>query len=146
MLEKTCKWKKKHDAQAQESANTAEIVECLGRTEEASKKARAERDASIKANDEMGCEIFRKETEIKKAWIELTKTQTFVTDYLMKEVHKAPKAKEVENSQKAHGKYTVEINSLNRQLKHAQKEDATQFEQLLWKIRQELNDGERKWS
>ena len=48
----------------------------------------------------------------------------------------------------ARGKYTAEVNSLTRRLKHAkkeQKEEAVAFELQLWKLWQELKDGENVW-
>ena len=58
--------------------------------------------------------------------MDLTKTQAYVTEYLMKEeelVRDGAKAKdEVELMRNDHGKHTGEINSRKRRLKHAKKE------------------------
>ena len=76
-----------------------------------------------------------------------------MTEYLIKEeelIRDAAKEEdEVERMQNDRAKHTGEINSLQRRLKHAkkeQKDEATAFEQHLWKLRQELRDGEKTWS
>ena len=62
-----------------------EIVKRLGRDVETLKKTRAKRDVSMKANEELGLEIVRKEAELKKGRTELTKAQGYAIEYLMKE-------------------------------------------------------------
>ena len=93
---------------------------------------------------------MEKDAEIKKIRTELTKAQAYVTEYLMKEeelICDATKANDdVERMWNEHGKHTGEINSLQRRLKHAKKErkdEATDFEQQVRKLRQELRDGEK---
>ena len=46
--------------------NTRELTKHLSRVEEALKKTRAEGDASLQANEEIGHEVVKKGTEIKK--------------------------------------------------------------------------------
>ena len=121
-------------------------------SEEALKKTRAEQEASPRANDELGRAMVKKDAEIKKIRTELTKAQALVTKYLMKEeqlIHDVAKAKdEVKRMWKEQRKHAGEINSLQRRLKHAKewKDEATAFEQQLWKLRQELHDGEETWT
>ena len=117
------------------------------------KKTRAERDASLWANEEFGQATAKKDTDLKKTRTKLTKAQAYVTEYLMKEeelVWEVAKAKdEVECMRNEFWKHTGKINSLQRRLKHVKKEqkiEATAFEQQLWKLRQELRDGEKTWS
>ena len=117
------KSKEEHDVEAQEGITMEELSKHLKWAEEALKKTRVEPDVSLQANEEMGREVVKKETEIKWVCRELTKAQAFVIEYLMKEeelTHVTTKAKEeVENLRRAQGKYTVEVNSLHRRLKHA---------------------------
>ena len=54
LLDATCKWKDEHDEKAEKVKKTAELIDRLRRAEEALKKSRAERDASLRANDELG--------------------------------------------------------------------------------------------
>ena len=54
LLETTCKWKEDHVVEAQEGINSVELAKRLSRVEEVLKKTRAEWDASLRANDEMG--------------------------------------------------------------------------------------------
>ena len=126
LLEKTCKWKEENDAEAEESKKTTELTKLLSWVEEAIKKARPERDMSLRANDKLGQVVAKKDTALKKVRTELMKVQAFVMKYLMKEeelIRENAKAKEeVESMWKAHGKYTIEVNSLHYQLKHAKKE------------------------
>ena len=54
LLDATCKWKDEHDEKAEEMKKTAELTDRLRCTEEALKKTRVERDASRRANKELG--------------------------------------------------------------------------------------------
>ena len=92
--------------------------------------------------------MAKKDVDMKKVQIELTKAQIFVTEYLMKEdelVRERGKAKEeVESMQKVQGKHTMEVNSQHHRLKYPKnkrKDEVTVFEQQLQKLRQELKDG-----
>ena len=129
------------------SLNTAELAERLSQVEEVPKRRRVEGDACLRANEDMEQEVVKKETEIKRVHLELTKAcQAFVTGYLMKEeelIRETEKAKgEAENMWRAQGKYTAEVNSLNCWLKHdkkEQKEEAAQYKQQLRKLRPEAD-------
>ena len=63
----------------------AELTKRLSRAEEALKKTRVARDASLRANEELGQAMVKKDAEIKKIRMELMKAQGFVTEYLINE-------------------------------------------------------------
>ena len=65
-MEATCKWKEEHDEREEEANSTAELTKRLSRAEDALKRIRAERDASLHANEEMGQAMVKKDAEIKK--------------------------------------------------------------------------------
>ena len=153
LLDATCKLKEEHDEDAAASSETAELTKRLGRAEEALKRIRAERDASLRANTEMGQAVTKKEAEIKQVRAELTKAQAYVTEYLMKEdelTREAASAREEADRMRTDlGKHTGEINSLHRRLQLSKKErkaETVAFEQQLRKLRQELSEKEKTWS
>ena len=76
----------------------------------------------LRANEELGQVVAKKDEDMKKVHMELTKA----IDYLIKEeelVRETAKAKEeVVSIWKTQGNYTVEANLLHRRLKHAKRE------------------------
>ena len=84
LLETTCKWKEEHNEEAEQSQKTTELTKRLGQAEEALKKTRAERDEGLRASEELGQAVAKKDLDMKKVWTELTKAQAFVAEYLMK--------------------------------------------------------------
>ena len=75
----------------------AELTKWLSRAKEALKKAREERNVSLRINEELGQTTEKKDVDIKKLWAEVTKEQAYVTEYLMQEeeyVQETAKAKE----------------------------------------------------
>ena len=81
------------------------------------KKAREERNVSLRINEELGQGTVKKDAEIKNIRTKLMKAQAYVMEYLMKEeeyVRETAKVEEVESMRNARGKYTAEVNSLTR--------------------------------
>ena len=65
--------KEEHDEEAEQSQNMAKLTKCLGRAKEALKKTTSKRDDDLRAKEELGEAVAKKDVDVKKVRMELIK-------------------------------------------------------------------------